>query len=107
MRASKTILSILHRGFNKIKQGGRVMVLYEKSAKKLYDRLYLDNSDGDTYRITFEAEKGLLEDVLSPSNNWLTPSAYLKMFGKSFIKDMGFGVDKPKGGQKVRFLRRE
>ena len=27
MRASKTILSILHRGFNKIKQDGKVMVL--------------------------------------------------------------------------------
>ena len=36
MRASKTILSILHRGFDKIKQGGRVMVLDEKSAEKLY-----------------------------------------------------------------------
>ena len=29
MRALKTILSILHRGFDKIKQGGRVMVLDE------------------------------------------------------------------------------
>ena len=27
MRASKTILLILHRGFDKIKQDGRVMVL--------------------------------------------------------------------------------
>ena len=36
MRASKTILLILHRGFDKIKQGGRVMVLDEKSAEKLY-----------------------------------------------------------------------
>ena len=35
MRASKTILSILHRGFDKIKHGGRVMVLDEKSAEKL------------------------------------------------------------------------
>ena len=26
MRASKTILSLIHRGFGKIKQGGRVMV---------------------------------------------------------------------------------
>ena len=37
MRASKTILSILHRGFDKIKQDGRVMVLDEKSAEKLYN----------------------------------------------------------------------
>ena len=34
MRTSKTILSILHRGFNKIKQGGRVMVLDENAANK-------------------------------------------------------------------------
>ena len=38
MRASKTIISILHRGFDKIKEDGRVMVLDEKSAEKLFDR---------------------------------------------------------------------
>ena len=43
MRASKMILSILHRGFEKIKQDGRVMILDKKSAEKLYDRLYLGN----------------------------------------------------------------
>ena len=37
MRASKTIISILHRDFDKIKQDGRVMVLDEKSAERLYD----------------------------------------------------------------------
>ena len=37
MRASKTIISILHRGFEKIKQDGRVMVQDEKSAEKLYN----------------------------------------------------------------------
>ena len=37
MRALKTIISILHRGFDKIKQDVRVMVLEEKSAEKLYD----------------------------------------------------------------------
>ena len=37
MRASKTIISILYRGFDKIKQDGRVMVPDEKSAEKLYD----------------------------------------------------------------------
>ena len=39
MRASKTIISILHRGFDKIKQDGKVMVLDEKSAERLYNRL--------------------------------------------------------------------
>ena len=47
MRASKTIISILHRGLcHKIKEDGRVMVLDEKSAEKLYDRLYLVKSEG-------------------------------------------------------------
>ena len=77
MRTSKTILSILHRGFDKIEQGARVMASDEKSAKKLYNRLSPDNSDGDAYKITFETEKGLLKDVLSPSNNWLTPKAII------------------------------
>ena len=46
MRTSKTIESILHRGFDKIKEDGRVMVLDEKSAEKLYNRLYLLKSEG-------------------------------------------------------------
>ena len=37
MRASKTIISILHRGFDKINDDDRVIVLDEKSAEKLYD----------------------------------------------------------------------
>ena len=48
MRASKTILSILHRGFDKIKHGGRFMVLDEKSAEKLYKRLRLVESNEGT-----------------------------------------------------------
>ena len=45
MRASKTIILILHRGFEKIKQDGKVMVLDEKSADKLYNRLRLVETD--------------------------------------------------------------
>ena len=48
MRASKTIISILHRGFDKIKEDGRVMVIDEKSAEKLYSRLHLVKSDERT-----------------------------------------------------------
>ena len=96
MRASKTILSILHRGFDKIKQGGRVMVSDEKSAEKLYKRLNLVESDEDTYKIAFENESGVFKDILSPGNRWLAPNAYLRIFGKKFVKDMGFDVDKPK-----------
>ena len=54
MRASKTIISILHRGFDKIKEGGRVMVLDEKLAEKLYSRLHLVESEERIYKIAFE-----------------------------------------------------
>ena len=81
MRALKTIISILHRGFDKIKQDGRVMVLDEKSAEKLYDRLYLVKSEG-TYKVAFENESKTYKDILSPTNRWLAPNAYLKIFGK-------------------------
>ena len=67
MRASKTILSILHRGFDKIKQDGRVMVLDGKSAEKLYNRLRLIESDEGTYMVAFENKSGTLKDILSPS----------------------------------------
>ena len=107
MRASKTILSILQRGFNKIKQGGRVMVLDGKSAEKLYSCLRLVESDEGTYKVAFENESGALKDILSPGNRWLAPNAYLRIFGKKFMKDMGFDVDKPKSGTKSMILRKK
>ena len=106
MRASKTILLILHRGFDKIKQDGKVMVLDEKAAEKLYNRLRLIESDEGTYKIAFENERGTLKDVLSPGNRWLAPNVYLRIFGKKFIKDMGFDVDKRKSGTKSKIPRK-
>ena len=101
MRASKTIISILHRGFDKIKQDGRVMILDEKSAEKLYNRLYLVESES-TYKVAFENDSKTLKDVLSPTNRWLVPNAYLRIFGKKFMKDIGFDADKPKSGTKSK-----
>ena len=89
MRATKTIISILQRGFDKIKQDGRVMVPDEKSAEKLYDQLYLAKSEG-TYKVAFENESKTLKDIISPTNRWLVPNAYLKIFGKKFMKDIWF-----------------
>ena len=106
MRASKTILSILHRGFEKIKQGGRVMVLDEKSAEKLYNRLYLVESEG-TYKVAFKNESGTYKDILSPGNRWLVPHAYLKIFGKKFMKDIGLDADKPKSGTKSKIPKKK
>ena len=106
MRASKTILSILQRGFEKIKQDGRVMVLDGKSAEKLYSRLRLVKSDEGTYKIVFENESGTYKDILSPGNRWLTSNMHLKIFGKKFIKNMGFDVDKPKSGTKSKIPKK-
>ena len=106
MRASKTIISILHRGFDKIKEDGRVMVIDEKSAEKLYDRLHLVKSEG-TYKVAFKNDSNKYKDILSPTNRWLVPNAYLKIFGKKFMKDIGFDADKPKSGTKSRIPKKK
>ena len=106
MRASKTIISILHRGFDMIKEDGRVMVLDEKSAEKLYKRLCLIESDEGTYKVAFKNESGTYKDILSPTNRWLVPNAYLKIFGKKFMKDIGFDADKPKSGTKSKIPKK-
>ena len=104
-RASKTIISILHRGFEKIKQDGRVMVIDEKSAEKLYDRLYLVESEG-TYKVAFENDSKKYKDILTPTNRWLVPNAYLRIFGKKFMKDIGFDADKPISGTKSKIPKK-
>ena len=105
-RASKTIISILHRGFEKIKQDGRVMVLDEKSAEKLYDRLCLVESEG-TYKVAFENDSKKYKDILSPGNRWLEPNAYLRIFGKKFMKDIGFDVYRPRTGTKSKIPKKK
>ena len=106
MRASKTIISILHRSFDKIKEDGRVMALDEKSAEKLYDRLSLEKSEG-TYKVAFKNESGTYKDILSPGNRWLVPNAYLRIFGRKFMKDIGFDADKPKSGTKSKIPKKK
>ena len=107
MRASKTILSILHRGFDKIKLGGRVTVLDEKSAERLYKRLRLIESDEGTYKVAFENESGTFKDILSPGNRWLAPNVYLKIFGKKSLRILVLMWISLKVVQKVRYPRRE
>ena len=82
------------------------MVLDEKAAEKLYNRLCLIESDNGSYRIAFENESLTLKNVLSPGNRWLMPDAYLRIFGKKFMKDMGFNVDKRKSGTKRKSPRK-
>ena len=81
------------------------MILDQQSAEKLYNRLRLIEADEGTYKIAFENESGTLKDVLSPGNRWLVPDAYLRIFGKRFMKDMGFNVDKPKSDAKSKISK--
>ena len=49
-----------------MKQDGRVMVLGEKSAERLYNQLRLVKSDEGIYEIVFENESSTYKDILSP-----------------------------------------
>ena len=82
------------------------MVLDEKSAEKLYSRLRLVESNEGTYKVAFENESGTFKDILSPGKRWLAPNVYLKIFGKKFMKDIGFDVDKPKSGTKSKIPKK-
>ena len=81
------------------------MVLDEKSAEKLYNQLYLVEYEG-TYKVAFENESGTLKNILSSTNRLLAPNVYLKIFGKKFMKDIGFDVDKPKSGAKNKIPKK-
>ena len=63
-------------------------------------------TDEGTYKIAFENESGTYKDILSPTNRWLAPNAYLKIFGKKFIKDMGFDANKPRSGTKSKIPKK-
>ena len=63
-------------------------------------------SDQGTYKVAFENESGVFKDILSPGNRWLAPNAYLRIFSKKFIKDMGFDVNKPKSGTKSKIPKK-
>ena len=64
-------------------------------------------SDKGTYKIAFESERGTYKDVLSPGNRWQTPNAYLNIFGKKFLKDMGFDMGKPRTGTKGKIPKKK
>ena len=55
-----------------------------------------------TYKVAFENDSKTYKDILSPTNRWLVPNAYLRIFGKKFIKDIGFDADKPISGTKSK-----
>ena len=90
-----------------MKQDGKVMVLDQQSAEILYNKLRLVVPDEGTYKIAFQNETGTDKDILSPGNRWLEPNAYLRIFGKKFMKDIGFGVYRPRTGTKSKIPKKK
>ena len=45
--------------------------------------------------------------IKTSGNRWLAPYAYLRIFGKKFMKDMGFDVNKPISGTKSKIPRKK
>ena len=82
------------------------MVSDQQSAEKLFNRLCLVETDEGTYKVAFANERGTNKNILSPGNRWLEPNAYLRIFGKKFMKDIGFDVDKPKSGAKSKIPKK-
>ena len=82
------------------------MILDQQSAEKLCNRLRLVETDEGTYKIAFENESGTYKDILSPGNRWLEPNTYLRIFGKKFVKDMCFDVDRPRTGTKSKIPKK-
>ena len=60
-----------------------------------------------TYKVAFENDSKTYKDTLSPTNRWLVPDAYLRIFGKKFMKDIGFDADKPISGTKSKIPKRK
>ena len=65
----------------------------------------MESNEG-TYKIAFKNESGVFKDILSHGNRWLAPNAYLRIFGKKSIKDMGFDANKPKIGTKSKIPKK-
>ena len=59
-----------------------------------------------TYKVAFENDSKTYKDMLSPTNRWLVSNTYLRIFGKKFMKDIGFDADKPKSGTKSKIPKK-
>ena len=59
-----------------------------------------------TYKVAFENDSKTYKDILSPTNRWLTPNTYLRIFGKKFMKNIGFDADKPISGTKSKIPKK-
>ena len=98
MRASKTIISILHRGFDKIKQDGRVMVLDEK-----YDNMKQFARELNKLPTTSEGNQDniMLQDIIT--KNEIATDNSMKLIETS-LTDTGEDASTQTGGLTLREL---
>ena len=59
-----------------------------------------------TYKVASENDSKKYKGILSPTNRWLVPHAYLRIFGKKFMKDIGFDADKRISGMKSKIPKK-
>ena len=60
-----------------------------------------------TYKVAFENDSKTYKGILSPTNRWPVPNAYLRIFDKKFMKDIGFDADKPISGTKSKIPKKK
>ena len=84
--------------------------LYMKSQLRNLRNYTIDyilmESEG-TYKVAFENDSKTYKDILTPTDRWLVPNAYLRIFGKKFMKDIDFDADKPKSGTKSKIPKKK
>ena len=59
-----------------------------------------------TYKVAFKNDSKKYKNILSPTNRRLVPNAYSRIFGKKFMKDIGFDADKPISGTKSKIPKK-
>ena len=55
---------------------------------------------------SLENDSKKYKDLLTPGNKWLALNAYLRIFGKKFMKAIGFDADKPRSGTKSKIPKK-
>ena len=96
LKVAKTIISILHKEYVKLKESGRVKVKDAQSGQKLFDKI--EFNDGD---VLFENERGERKSLLTSNGKWRSPKEYKKLFGVKFLRDIGFDPDSSKSANKI------
>ena len=81
----RSIISILHREYVKLKESGRVEVRDTQSSQKLFVRI--EFNDGD---VLFKNERGEKKTLLKNNGEWRTAKSYASILGSKFLRDLGF-----------------